>query len=30
MCWITAGTRIAAAVNTFGEIDRGMAARAAE
>lgn len=22
MCWITAGTRIAAAVNTFGEIDK--------
>ena len=22
MCWITAGTRIAAAVATFGEIDR--------
>jgi phosphatidylglycerophosphate synthase len=25
MCWITAGTRIAAAVNTFGEIDRAAA-----
>ncbi len=24
MCWITAGTRIAAAVNTFGEIDRAV------
>ena len=31
MCWITAGTRIAAAVNTFGDIDRmNVATEAAE
>ncbi len=26
MCWVTGGTRIAAAVNTFGELDRKMMA----
>ncbi|MBI1209957.1 MAG: CDP-alcohol phosphatidyltransferase family protein [Alphaproteobacteria bacterium] len=30
MCWITAGTRVAAAVNTFGEIDRAATAGTAE
>ena len=29
MCWIAAGTRIAAAVNTFGEIDRAAVAAGA-